>query len=764
MQLQNLCARFSKKSFIFYIACVLLTLGLVSFEEETKIFVFCIGLFSISAFTLSFFSEKSRSKPLWGVFAVTGSTVLTAVASALIYHTSVLHDYEFSSLLLPAGLLRIYLLFWPISILNGYVVFDTARVSDFLFRHRWKLAIFFAFVLIIAKVHFYSVSCFSFYIQPEHETAFTMPLFGTPRTIRSDEWMVNVPRNIVSGYSGYEKFNYILRGTENYNIASSGLYLSYSALSNVFNLGYYLFGSEYGLSFFTVTCFVFTIMIAFEFSYIIAQKKRLPALLGACLIGLSQFSLWWSMVLQIPALLTIIVCAHYFFETDNRYYKTFFAIGIALAGAMFICNLYPAWQVPFAYIILSLLMWVFTSHWNSVKALRKKDWYIIFGAFVFMCSVVLSYLNNNQAYFAAVIATEYPGTRFSTGGYAIDKLLSYPASLLYPFKDTGNNSEAATFFSLFPLPVIFSVWILLKDAYGCVKKEKSCDIFVLWIMVPMVFFFVYCTVGIPEFLAKYTLMSYSFNYRAADALDLLNVFLLIRILGIDKDRYKWPTEIGFVIIVAALLWAINTTEMKFAHFMSAEYIVCIAICILLFGIAVFCQIDESKRTRILLSVIAVIAIPGLSVLPVTRGLDSVLKKPVSIAIQEIVKEKPDAKWIAIGEFEPPQFLVSNGAPTINSNNYIPNMELWKKLDPDNDDHAIYNRYSHVDIVLTEGATDFELIAPDWIRVILSYSDLKTAEVQYIFSIRPLLEESDIVEFDLLYEEAGTYIYEVIYCE
>lgn len=770
MQLRNLCAKISPKIIGFYCACVLLTLCWIPVDAQTKIFVFCTGLFTLSALVLILFPREndhtklSALNPLYGIFLCAVSAVFSSVAFALIYQSSVLNDTKFSSLVFPSGLVRIYLLFWPITLINYYLIFEADKVSDFLFRHRWGVAAFFAFVLIAAKIHFYNVSCFSPYIQPDCKTAFTMPVFGTPRDIRSDEWLVNIPRSIVSGYSDYGKYNYILRGTENYNIASSGLYLSYSAFSNVFNLGYYLFGSEYGLSFFTVTCLIFSFMIAFEFSYIITGKKRLPALLGASLIGLSQFSLWWSMVLQIPALLTIIVCAYYFFEAVNTRSKLLFAAGVALAGAMFICNLYPAWQVPFAYVILSLLIWVFTTHWNHMKAMRKGDWLIIIGAFAFMCSVVLSYLYNNQAYFTAVMATEYPGARLSSGGYAMDKLLTYPASLLYPFKNTGNNSEAGTFFNLFPLPIVFAVGVIIQDACGKIKdkSQQFCDPFILWLMIPTVFLFVYCTVGIPELLAKLTLISYSPEKRAIDILGFTNTLLLIRILGMDKSRYRWSMGTGAAIILAGLLWTLSEAEAKYAGFMSAGYIACITILVLLFGAAVFCQIDGFRKARILLAVTAAVTIPGLSVLPVTRGLDSVLEKPASFAVQEIVNESPDAKWIALGGIAPPQFLISNGASTINSNNYIPNMELWRKLDPDGDDNEVYNRYSHVEVQLTEGNTDFELISEDYIRLILSYSDFDTVGVRYIFSVFPISEESEVIDYSLLYAESDSYIYEVIY--
>ena len=104
------------------------------------------------------------------------------------------------------------------------------------------------------------------------------------------------------------------------------------------------------------------------------------------------------------------------------------------------------------------------------------------------------------------------------------------------------------------------------------------------------------------------------------------------------------------------------------------------------------------------------------------------------------------------------FLIACGAAAYNSANYIPNMELWKKFDPEGAYEEIYNRYAHVVFSMTTEATTMELIQGDFFRVNLSYSDLEKLDVDYICSISPLDESYGLT---MEYAQGGIYVYKNI---
>ena len=102
----------------------------------------------------------------------------------------------------------------------------------------------------------------------------------------------------------------------------------------------------------------------------------------------------------------------------------------------------------------------------------------------------------------------------------------------------------------------------------------------------------------------------------------------------------------------------------------------------------------------------------------------------------------------------------NGVPTINSTNTYPNLELWRKLDPAGNYEDIYNRYAHVSVEFTEEDTSFELLYTDSILLKLSYKDFRKTGVKYIVSLEELASDQEETELEEIYNEYGTYIYQV----
>ena len=463
-------------------------------------------------------------------------------------------------------------------------------------------------------------------------------------------------------------------------------------------------------------------------------------------------------------MIAIAVFAYYFFKKEKMYQKILLALGVALSGGAFICNFYPAWQVPLAYVLLALLAWIIVTNIKEVKALKFKHWIVVCAALVFMASVVLAYLKDSSAYTEAVLETVYPGKRFDPGGNGFYKGSWYIQTLVYPFKNTGNNSESAVFFCLFPLPMILSSISVVKQIVLRIKnKTGEIDYFSAILLIPAAFITVYCTVGIPSWLAKITLMSYSMALRSIDILCFINIFLLIRMISYRSEKKRgYPIWLAFIVGMLLICYNIANTEKQHSGYMPAFYVSVITLLILALVIVMMCKVTEKFKKGVILTATLLIAFSGLCILPVCRGFDALLEKPASYAVREIVEEDPDAKWMGYGNFVSPQFLIANGAPTVNSVNYIPNMELWSKLDPEGKYNEVYNRYSHVICAFTENETSFELLQPDLMQLNLSYDDVAKTEVEYLFSLGAISEECDVFDLELLYNEDNVFIYKVLY--
>ena len=679
----------------------------------------------------------------------------------LVFHAHTLSPLIFS----PANLFRGAVLLPFAVLITATLLWDIKAVLNTVFAKRWYVALgVFAWYL-LCGINFSNAAAFHYYIQPDLNGDLFMPLFGKVRGIRSDEWLVNMPFSVSTDYAGYGKFNEILRGTMNDNLPATGLYFSYAALSDPLNFGYFLFGAEGGASFFWCGGMMLSIMLSLEFAYILSGKRKLFALLGVALIAFSPFNLWWSISTLLTGFMGILVCTYYCMQADSFPKRCMWMLGVAMSGAYFICQFYPAWQVPMVYILIPLFVWILVEHFEVLRNFRAREWIAAAVAIVLMASIVLSYLAGIQNYTEAIMGTVYPGARFETGGYALKKIFAFIQTLRLPFQDVivgSNNSEASTFFALFPLPILMGLYVLIRQMIEKFKdRTAKLDLLNLLLLIPALFLSVFCTVGIPDWLARITLMSYSPADRAADWLSFVNLLLLIRLTA-KGEKYKLPVPIavgavGFVVI--------NSVLQSYAMcpgYLADRYVLLIVPVTLVFGMACFARLEGRSCDRIL-AVFAVIAIAiGLTVTPVNRGLESLTEKPAAKKIQEISQADPDAKWIGYGNIISGQYLVANGAPCITSTNYIPNIELWTKLDPVGQYNEIYNRYSHISLQFVEGETAFRLLSPDHIALDLSYGDIEKTECRYVFAMGAIEEASEAIDLRVLYQESNVWIYEIVY--
>lgn len=175
------------------------------------------------------------------------------------------------------------------------------------------------------------------------------------------------------------------------------------------------------------------------------------------------------------------------------------------------------------------------------------------------------------------------------------------------------------------------------------------------------------------------------------------------------------------------------------------------------------RLKEKTKTIFLIGLIGISLFTGIYVRPIIKGLAGIYSKPAAKEIEKIREEDGDAKWIAVGSgIGLPAFSTACGVPTVNSVNIYPNLELWKKLDANNEYNDVYNRYAHIDVNFTEQETSFEKIQEDYIRLNLSYEDIEKTEADYLLVAGDINLENEYVGFEQMYAEDGVYIYHLSY--
>lgn len=645
--------------------------------------------------------------------------------------------------------LRVVLLAIPYGMALLWIKMGNKDFGQMMYKRRFWIACGLFFFLVLCKINYSSMAVYENYIQPGTASIFGYPLFGEARAIRSDEWSVMLTRYMSTDYAGYGLQNSIVRGTTTDNLSASGLYLSYSSLARPVDWGYYIFrDSAYGLAWNWNFKLIFGFLSFFELVMILTKGDKKVSLLGAVLIWLSTFSLWWSMVTTLFVGTAAVVLFNYFLKEENRIVRVLYALGMGIFISNFVVELYPAWQVPEAYFFLAIVIWIIASNWEIIKQYKAIDYVIVGLTLLFTASVTLKFLYDYQSYMVAIMNTKYPGGRVELGGYSLPEMYTYLVSSIASFGDVGNPCEIGTFFAVYPLGLVLLVLALWK--------RKGKDLLLWLLLVPTMVLMAYCYMPLPEKIAKITLLTFSTPSRAQDIL-AFGCALIFLIVISRADQIQLPWVVSVVIVALCVCPAIEYARSFFGYtkrFYECAFGGIVAI------LLIACIISEKSKFRTMSYFIMTggLLFIGLSVNPVMCGTDALRSRPVAKAVEKIVSEDEDGKWISLSSIWTANYLISCGAPTYNSTNYIPNMEFWSIVDPEGKFDECYNRYAHIAIELIEEETYVELVAPDALWLHLSYDDLEKLGVSYLFCQTP----EERFEENLIYDEAGVYIYHIGY--
>ena len=728
--------------------------------------------------------EILRKKPLWFKLILTSILTIILSAGSAVFYTAFVgriagnplnHNPPIQAASMAVIFSRAMLFSGVCLFASLHVVFSPLKIYKNLFKYRWLVGLVILIFMTANRFHGDSMAMYHLNIQPEYGTEFSMPIFSNPRPIRSDEYLVKTPIFLSGQFAStpYGMYNDVLRGTPTTNVVM-GVYVGFATLGNTpWQLAFAFLPIEYAYGFNCHFPLIFSFLIILELFLILTSKKKLLSVAGACLIVFSTFSIWWFFPTFLWSGAGTLVAFYHFLNGDTIKKKVLCAIGMAICFSAFLTNLYPAWQVPIGYVYLVIGIWIIQSNFDKIKNLKRQDWLLAGGSVVFIVALLLSYFHAAENYIRGITETVYPGMSYSYGGMGIEKMFNYLHAPYHAYtwmQVFFNSPEASVLYSLFPIPTIMASYLWIAS------KKK--DFLTGGLLLVNTVLILYVTVGLPGFLARITLLSFSFPARAVDILGVLQIFLIVIVLSEFKEVKRAPLPVGILggVVTAALCvyFAIEPfrTITYRAPVGGSEWLGRIGlyaysvIGILLIGICatlLMLKLSAKKEKVLLVIFIGVSVFTGATIRPVSVGLDAIYAKPVSTEIASIV-EHADTRWMTVGGgLFLPGITVSNGAPTINSTNFYPNLELWRALDPSGKYDEVYNRFSHVHTELTDGETSFTLLHPDAIMLTLSLADLHIAGIDHILTIYriedPLLE-NDYVQFELIYEEAGLYIYRV----
>lgn len=609
------------------------------------------------------------------------------------------------------------------------------QIAEFIIKYRYRIAGIVLVATVLLRINLASLSMWSSYVnEPDSKNV----ILGVARGIRSDEWLTQscLMLGETKGEDAYQIYNTnIAQGNLNMLMITTPV-KDIVSIGKPLIWGFLLLGTEFGYSFYWMLKIVLLLLVSIEFTMKITKKDNLLTLTGGLVLALAPAIMWWlsSAIADgyIYGMATIVLFSYYMNNLDwSLKRKIGLAVGLLISITSFAFVLYPAFQVPFAFFMLVVMLNDFIP---NIKKLTKTDIIIMAITILGIAGIIVRYVLVCWNDIVIMMSTVYPGNRISVGGdMTIDRFISYFANIFFPYsRSIANPCEQSSY--IYPF---IGLIILLVYNIKNIKEKKNEPGFKLIISLTILYtvFLLWEFIGFGETFAKLTLMSMVPSPRLHVIVGMIGTILTIAIIKqTNAKKIFTKTQaiaISIIVVVVSYILIKNSSYAGYFNFAKTEIW-----SIIIFAITYFMITGNKRAWCYSMCVIAIIA--GATINPICIGISPIKNTEISKKIQEIKSDDKDALW-AGNSNTTGQYLVANGVKTLNGVNTYPNFNWLKTVDPEGEYDEIYNRFAHIHISLGD-KTEFTLLAADSYLATLTYDNLKELGIKYYYSNVKLSDE------------------------
>lgn len=678
------------------------------------------------------------------------------VAFCIFYYVSAVESESFTPILQfgqSKNIIRLFILMIFCIVASMLIAYKGRLLARILFQYRWLIALSLFTLCVCFELSGSSVGILINNVGGDGST-----IAGISRQVRSDEWMVFTPMALSQCVTDGGAFSYF---QDSMRAVETDMFLIYgqpvwdiAILFRPFQWGYLILGAAKGLSFFWCGRLIFLFMVSFEFARALFKiRSNWFNVAYAFFITFAGVVQWWFSINAFVEMLIFgqlaIIWAKCYLISNNYWKRLLFSIGIAWCLIIFILTVYPAWEIPLAYVFLAVFIGLMVEMLPSSKKSSRDVFLVLLTLALVICAIVYVVCFKSWDTVQIEANTAYPGQRSLTGGGAGSNLLYYLYSIITPVDGRGvpeNVCEFASFYTLFPLSLIIPILAL--------NKCKALRPYIISLLICIVFLGVYVIIGYPELIAKLSLLSKSAPYRAVVALEYALVLVLFFSLNCMSKISKKSAVIAVIVSVLFLLICVLLVPV---HEGSFDLILSILI-VLVLMVAIL-RIPKQRGLRNFgIACIVVSLLTGALVNPIRSGLDGYMNTDLALAIKQ--SGNSENVWASTDiSLSTNNYPASLGYKTLNSTNVYPQIETWEKLDPNHENEEIYNRYAHIRLYLTDGEPKFDLVQADVFSLSLSVDDLAMLGVDRILSVEADYQER-FDDIKLLSHTGRFYIYAI----
>lgn len=626
-------------------------------------------------------------------------------------------------------------------------------------RWRWVIAGIVFAILVVLGVHGSSMDAFNI-LCPTDPSSNSGVLFGTPRLIRTDEYVVQVPYFFSQRYNGYREISHQMSlSGQDMIIGYNSPVLDFTLIGKPFILGYILFGNARGLSWYWCSKIILALLAAFEMIRILTRNDKI-SVFGSILIVFSPAMQWWFAPHMYDVFfwsMALFDVGYYFFLAGQRLSRVLTSILAVSTMTGFVVALFPSLQVAVGLCVFVLLIACLIRDKDQIT-FHKTDCIRLATVIMIVLGILGHWILTAKEAIKILSNTAYPGKRISVGGdFGLDQLFTNINSLLTAFYTPAkqNASEISSFIHLGLLSFFLYPYFWKRE-----HKDRSLVVggaFFAILLVQIEFMLV----GFPKWLAKITLFSYinRMNLAYGFASALSTCWTMAYVFSHREVLHHWYPPLAFIAYTG--LYYLGSRSMHDEGFIGTRlgsniYIVSV----LFFGALGMFLILGWKRYMMSFLTLTVI-ISGMFVNPVCQGIAPITDHDYVRAAATLNKEDKGA-WITVGTSWEQNLLLANGLQTLNAVNYYPDFPKWQAIDPDGDYLKEYNRYAHISIFLSENGNKLMNPALDSVTLQLDVNEVSKFGAKYVLSsdqYNQLLDKYTNL-FEKCYSGKGYCIYKV----
>ena len=625
-------------------------------------------------------------------------------------------------------------------------------------RWRYWLALALLAAAVVLKLSGSSIGMWNQHIPNERAQA---PLLGKPRPVRSDEWAAFTPLTLAQSYGGgsaYGYFNDIPRGTKTDMFSVYAQPVRHPLLVfRPFLAGFAFLGFERGLAFFWAARWLALFLVMYALFKRLTSEDKVFSAIGATMVVLAPVVQWWGAINALAEMLIFgglaVLALDRFMAASSWRRRVLPAAGLSYCAVAYAMTLYPAAMVPLAYVFAALAFAVVLRRAKGFR-LDFRTCMAVLAAGAAALAVLAFYVWKSHEAFRLASETVYPGARFCTGGGCWQNLVNSWGNFFLPWtlwNLAGNSFERSMFIDFLPLGAVLCCAAMVLN--------RRLDAVSVGLLAVSALLFVYCVVGVPEPLAKVSLLGRSTGQRASVAFSFAQVLLLFRGISLlGERRPAW-----WLCVLSAL--AFGAFSAFAAHGSYGAYLTNARLLAVAAASSAGCALllrFRNWRWTAALFFLPLMLFAGGPVNPVQRGSAGVLDSDIAREIRRIAQQDKGL-WIVEGCGYPiMEFPIMLGAPTINSTNVYPARERWKTLDPSGRYESVWNRYAHIQATIVQAdASIFRLVQDDYFALDLPNADVARLGVKYVLSPRDLSALSDgHVAYRRIGGASGYHIYSV----